>query len=198
MNCGPRSYFNHIAFTCLLFSHCLLYCILYCFPLDTLITFVSSKPVRLTTSSQVGSKVLVCVCAGSALLLAEDESTSIVKRRPCWSVTKPVRITFSCHCLLFSWSTLNLGFLLRENELLYSSYLPLGVPNGLVIHHASSSVSGAVAGDLKKNKLPHQLHIPTSTWHQQLFFCRRCRGKVEDFCEGSFRTHVLYFAIVLL
>jgi hypothetical protein len=26
---------------------------------------------------------------------------------------------------------------LRENELLYSSHLPLGVPNGLVIHHAS-------------------------------------------------------------
>jgi hypothetical protein len=50
----------------------------YCFPLDTLITFVSSKPVRLTTSSQVGNKVFVCVCAGSALLLAEDESTSVV------------------------------------------------------------------------------------------------------------------------
>jgi hypothetical protein len=50
----------------------------YCFPLDTLITFVSSKPVRLTTSSQVGSKVFVCVCAGSALPLAEDESASIV------------------------------------------------------------------------------------------------------------------------
>jgi hypothetical protein len=50
----------------------------YCFPLDTLITFVSSKPVRLTTSLQVGSKVLVCVCAGSTLPLAEDESTSTV------------------------------------------------------------------------------------------------------------------------
>jgi hypothetical protein len=50
----------------------------YCFPLDTLITFVSSKPVGLTTSSQVGSKVFVCVCAGSTLLLAKDESTSIV------------------------------------------------------------------------------------------------------------------------
>jgi hypothetical protein len=29
---------------------------------------------------------------------------------------------------------------LRENELLYSSHLPLGVPNGLVIHHASSDI----------------------------------------------------------
>jgi hypothetical protein len=35
--------------------------ILYCFPLDTLITFVSSKPMRLTTSSQVGNEVLGCV-----------------------------------------------------------------------------------------------------------------------------------------
>jgi hypothetical protein len=52
--------------------------ILYLFPLDTLITIVSSKPVRLTTSSQVGNKVFVCVCACFALLLAEDESTSIV------------------------------------------------------------------------------------------------------------------------
>jgi hypothetical protein len=33
----------------------------HCFPLDTLIPFVSSKPVRLTTSSQVGNKVLGCV-----------------------------------------------------------------------------------------------------------------------------------------
>jgi hypothetical protein len=33
----------------------------YCFPLDTLIPFVSSKPVRLTTSSKVGSKVFGCV-----------------------------------------------------------------------------------------------------------------------------------------
>jgi hypothetical protein len=35
--------------------------ILYCFPLDTLIIFVSSKLVRFTTSSQVGNKVLGCV-----------------------------------------------------------------------------------------------------------------------------------------
>jgi hypothetical protein len=57
---------------------------------------------------------------------------------------------------------------LRENELLYSSHLPLGVPNGLVIHHASSSFSGAVAGE-----------------------------EEEDFCEGSFRTHILYFVLLL-
>jgi hypothetical protein len=71
------------------------------FPLDTLIPFVSSKPVRLTTLSQVGNKVLGCVCAGSTLLLAEDALTHfVVKRRPCWSAIKPVRITFSHLSLL--------------------------------------------------------------------------------------------------
>jgi hypothetical protein len=41
--------------------------------------------------------------------------------------------------LAFSWIRLNLGFLLRENLLLYSSYLPLGVPNWVVILPATSN-----------------------------------------------------------
>jgi hypothetical protein len=65
----------------------------------------------LTTSSQVGDKVFVCVCAGSTN-------------------------TFSHHRLSSSRSTLNLGFLTKGKLPLHSSYLPLGVPNGLVIHHA--------------------------------------------------------------
>jgi hypothetical protein len=40
---------------------------------------------------------------------------------------------------------------LRENELLYSSHLPLGVPNGLVIHHASVRITPVPKGF----KLPH-------------------------------------------
>jgi hypothetical protein len=50
---------------------------------------------------------------------------------------------------------------------------------------ATAFFSGAVAGDLKK-KLLHHLHFPTSTTRQQLFFWRRCRGRVEDLCKGSF------------
>jgi hypothetical protein len=55
--------------------------------------------------------------------------------------------------------------------LLYSSHLPLGVPNGLVIYHASSHFFGAIAGE-----------------------------EVEDFCEGSFlHTHpLLFYCFVLL
>jgi hypothetical protein len=61
VNCGPRSYFYHIAITCLFYSHCLLYSHTLLLSTRYAHTFVSSKPVRLTTSSQVGSKVLGCV-----------------------------------------------------------------------------------------------------------------------------------------
>jgi hypothetical protein len=74
------------------------------------------------------------------------------------AVAKLASITFSS--LAFSWIRLNLGFLLRENSLLYSSNLPLGVPNWKVIytitHRHSKDFFGAIAGEK------------------------------EDFCKGSF------------
>jgi hypothetical protein len=74
------------------------------------------------------------------------------------AIAKLASITFLS--LAFSWIRLNLGFLLRENSLLYSSNLPLGVPNWTVIytitHRHNKDFSGAVAGEK------------------------------EDFCKGSF------------
>jgi hypothetical protein len=64
--------------------------------------------------------------------------------------------------------SINLGFILREDLLLCSSYLPLGVPNWTDIYMPSSNFSGAVA-----------------------------REK-EDFCKGSFSLPIFYFVIVLL
>jgi hypothetical protein len=65
---------------------------------------------------------------------------------------------------------------LGENLLLHSSYLPLGVPNRLVIHHAQGltaphhqrdqQFSGAVAGEEEKTS-----------------------------ARGVLRTHILYFVI---
>jgi hypothetical protein len=43
---------------------------------------------------------------------------------------KPVNINLQ-KCFLSPTGRLNLGFILRENWLLCSSYLPLGVPNWL-------------------------------------------------------------------
>jgi hypothetical protein len=63
---------------------------------------------------------------------------------------------------------INLGFILRADLLLCSSYLPLGVPNWAVIYTPSSNFSGAIAGE------------------------------EEDFCKGSLSLPIFYFVIVLL
>jgi hypothetical protein len=51
----------------------------------------------------------------------------------------------------WTYHSTNLGFLLRENSLLYSSNLPLGVPNWTVIYIITTTRSkdffGAVVGD---------------------------------------------------
>jgi hypothetical protein len=65
-------------------------------------------------------------------------------------------------------SSINLGFILREDLLLCLSYLPLGVSNWAVIYTPSSNFSGAVAGEK------------------------------EDFCKGSLSLPIFYFVIVLL
>jgi hypothetical protein len=71
-----------------------------------------------------------------------------------------------------------LGFLTEgKTLLLYSSYLPLGFPNGLVIQLGISSFSGAIN-------------------QQSSSFSGAVAGEeVEDFCEGSFCTHILYFVL---
>jgi hypothetical protein len=65
-------------------------------------------------------------------------------------------------------SSINLGFILREDLLLCSSYLPLGVPNWADIYTLSSNFSGAGAGEK------------------------------EDFCKGSLSLPIFYFVIVLI
>jgi hypothetical protein len=57
---------------------------------------------------------------------------------------------------------------LREDLLLCSSYLPLGVPNGLLLTSYQANFSGVVA------------------------------GKEEDFCKGSLSHTIFYFVFVLL
>jgi uncharacterized membrane protein len=51
-------------------------CILLPFTTRYAQSFVYSKPVRLTTSSNLGVKFLVALCAGSTLLLGEEAPTS--------------------------------------------------------------------------------------------------------------------------
>jgi hypothetical protein len=79
----------------------------------------------------LGAKYLIVLCAGSTLLLAK-QSLDEAPYKLSGAGAKLAGITF--RRLTFSWIRLNLGFLLRENSLLYSSNLPLGVPNWTVIY----------------------------------------------------------------
>jgi hypothetical protein len=65
-------------------------------------------------------------------------------------------------------SSKNLGFIVRKDLLLCSSYLPLGVPNWAVIYTPSTNFSGAIAGEK------------------------------EDFYKGSLSLPIFYFVVVLL
>jgi hypothetical protein len=62
------------------------------------------------------------------------------------AVAKPASINLQ-KLVLSPTGSINLGFILREDLLLCSSYLPLGVPNWAVIYTPSSNFSGSVAGE---------------------------------------------------
>ena len=142
VNCGPRS-------NSLILKYNLLQYLFYCF-LQTIIIHTIhlilcySKPVRLTTSLFRWGKVLWLCCAGSTLA-----PESLVLRRTTSRRHQPST------CFLAPTGSINLGFLLRENLLLYASHLPLGVPNGRVLYASSS-----------------------------YFFWRRCRGD-QDTLQGE-------------
>ena len=55
-------------------------------------------------------------------------------RRNPWCCAALHSVTNNLHVVLDSYWFDNLGFLLRENLLLYASHLPLGVPNGRVLY----------------------------------------------------------------
>ena len=122
MDPGPFFYYQSTI-------NCLLLCVYF---LQTFTSFHSIRlilcfqqnTVRLTTSSQVGDKVLWLCCAG--LHVATSTGSA-----PCQGSTSNTFGVFPC-----SYWFDNLGFLLRENLLLCSSYLPLGVPNELDIFWA--------------------------------------------------------------
>jgi hypothetical protein len=148
----------------------------YCFPLDTLTTFISSKPVRLTTSSQVGSKVLGCVVCRfrvAAIKQSLDEAPYI----NCPKHHKLVRITFS---RLSHLSKNNKPWFLNWGETCYYTHRTflLGFPTGwLFTTHKD-----------------HQL-VLCCCWvktHQQ-YFWRHCPE-----CHEASKNYLLKFGFLLL
>ena len=93
------------------------------------------------------------------------------------------------NALLSYWFD-NLGFILRKNLLLHSSYLPLGVSQWTCDLHVSRTFSGAAAGDLRAlllSKLPPPCII---------LFLALLPGTWEHSCLANFHlpTIVLFLA----
>jgi hypothetical protein len=74
------------------------------------------------------------------------------------AVAKPAIINL-WKLVLSPTGSINLGFILREDLLLCSSYLHLGVPNWAVIYTPSSNFSGAVARE-KEDFCKGSLSLP--------------------------------------
>jgi hypothetical protein len=68
------------------------------------------------------------LCAGSTLLLLQSYAPDKAPYIMSGAVAKPANINLR-KLVLSPTDSINLGFILREDLLLCSSYLPLGVPN---------------------------------------------------------------------
>jgi hypothetical protein len=107
VNYGPRSYFHHIAITCLLYSYYLLYSHILLFSTRYAhnLCFKQTGEIDNLIASWEQSTWLCCVQVPRCYWPKTSQQV-----RPCWSVTKPVCITFSRYCP-FSPRSTYLGFL---------------------------------------------------------------------------------------
>jgi hypothetical protein len=161
VNCGPRSYFHHIAITCLLYLHYLLYlhCLLYS---HTFTVFHSIRSYPLFQANRwdwqphrnLGTKYLVVLCAGSTLLLAK-QSLDEAPYKLSGAVVKLASITFSRLSVLL---LIDKPWFLTEGKACCCAHhtFRLGFPNWLVIiiinyTLAIKPFSGAVAGEEKED-----------------------------------------------
>jgi hypothetical protein len=129
VNCRPWSYFHYIAFTCLFYSHCLLYSYTI-----TILHSICSYPLFQANRwdwqphRKLEIKYLVVLCAGSMLQLAK-QSLDEAPYRLFWAVASQ-QASPSVVCLLLSW-TINLGFLTEGKPCCYTHHtFLLGFPTG--------------------------------------------------------------------
>jgi hypothetical protein len=61
----------------------------------------------------------------------------------------------------------------------------------------NKNFSGAVAGERRRRSFHVNYIFPRQLRASKEFFWRRCRGK-RRLLQGKFRTHILYFVLVLL
>ena len=130
MNYGPRSFLLLSMYNQLFTALCLLSANYYFLPFDTFNPLFLAKPVRLTTSSQVGGKVLWLCCAG--LHVAAGTGSA-----PCQSLASNTLEVFPC-----SYWIDNLGFI-TEVKLVVVLIIPSswGSPTSSLIHGSAEGVT---------------------------------------------------------
>jgi hypothetical protein len=135
VNYGPQSNFLYIALPFYYYLLCLLSCItIILLPLDRLNPLFTANRWDWQPHRKLGAKFLVVLCVGFTLLLVKSYTpTSSCIWRPCLECHKASKH----HLLKFVFLLLvryTLVSQLREDLLLWSSYLPLGVSNGLLLY----------------------------------------------------------------
>jgi hypothetical protein len=116
----------------------------------------------------LGQSTLVVLCAGSTLLLVQSYAPDKTSYINCLEQSpSQLASTFGSWFFLLLVQ-LNLGFIVREELLLCSSYLPLGVPNW----------------------------VPTM--HYQAIFLAPLSGRKRISARGVSRFQYFYFVIALL
>jgi hypothetical protein len=129
VNCGPQSIllhsYYHFTFTCIIYFLANNYLL----PHDTFNPLFTTNRWDWQPHCKLGQNTLVVLCAGSMLLLVQSYSSDKAPYINCLEQSpSQLASTFGSWFFLLLVQ-LNLGFILRENLLLCSSYLPLGVPN---------------------------------------------------------------------
>ena len=162
MNYGSWSFLLHTIYK-LFTALCLLSANYYFLPFDTFNPLFLAKPVRLTTSSQVGGKVLWLCCAG--LHVATSTGSA-----PCQSSANNTFGVFPC-----SYWIDNLGFI-TEGKLTIVLIIPSswGSPTSSLIHELASTFSSAVVGESRTSSQGESLITNLFTLLFLFFFVYFC------------------------
>jgi hypothetical protein len=129
VNCGPRSIllysYYHLLFTGIIYFLANNYLL----PHDTFNPLFTANRWDWQPHCKLGQSTLVVLCAGSMLLLVQSYAPEKAPYINCLEQSpSQLASTFGSWFFLLL-VRLNLGFILREDLPLCSSYLPLGVPN---------------------------------------------------------------------
>jgi hypothetical protein len=141
VNYGPWSNFLYIALPFYYYPLCLHYCILLSFYHSIRSILCSQQTSEIDNLTISWGKVLGCVvCRFHVATGAKLRPGRGAIYKLSGAVAKLASINL-WKLVLSPTSSINLDFILREDLLLFSSYLPLGVPNWADIYTPSSSLS---------------------------------------------------------